>query len=553
MDHGHVTPDNFDYLRELLVFLLAAILVVPIVKRLNASPIVGYLVIGAVIGPFGLKLIDDIEGVRHLAEFGVVFLLFAIGLELSFERLQALRRMVFGLGAAQVILSALAIGGIAALWGNDPRTAVLVGAGLALSSTAMVMQVLIERREMSTPHGRASFAVLLFQDLAVVPLLFMVTIFGTAEGGSVVGGFASAALKAVWAVAIILILGRYVARYLFRMVAWTQSSELFMGMTLLVILGTAVATEAAGLSMALGAFLAGLLMAETEYRHQVETDIQPFKGLLLALFFISVGMSIDFAAVAGNFVWMAASVVGLIALKAGILILACLAFGKPLDVAIRVGVLMGAGGEFAFIIIGAAMGLGVIPMETAQFMAAVTALSMAATPFLPALGGALAKVFSKPVEDTASPESRAAALESESAELESHVIIAGYGRVGQTAAKLLSMQKTPFIALDMNGPRVREHREGGAPVYFGDASRLDVLNRAGADRAAAFLVTLDEPEVAARTVEAARQRWPELPVYVRSKDDAHTAHLIELGATCVVPEALESSLQLSGQLLQSLG
>jgi len=265
------------------------------------------------------------------------------------------------------------------------------------------------------------------------------------------------------------------------------------------------------------------------------------------------GLSIDFSAVFGNFFWMAASVAGLIAIKAGLLTLACLAFGKPLDVAVRVGVLMGAGGEFAFIIIGSAMGLGVIPDDTAQFMAAVTALSMAATPFLPTLGEALAKVLRRRAEGEPGGESVAGALETESADLESHVLIAGYGRVGQTAAKLLRMQKTPYIALDMNGPRVREHRARGEPVYFGDASRLDVLRRAGANRAAAFLVTLDDASVAARTVEAARQLWPDLPIYVRSKDDAHTQHLLDLGATCVVPEALESSLQLSGQLLQALG
>ncbi|MEM9749556.1 MAG: monovalent cation:proton antiporter-2 (CPA2) family protein [Pseudomonadota bacterium] len=551
MDHGQMTPNNFVYLRELLVFLLAAVIVVPVVKRFKASPIVGYLAVGAAIGPFGLRLIADPEGVKHLAEFGVVFLLFSIGLELSFERLRAMRRLVFGLGAAQVACSAAVIGAVAYFWGNEVRPSILIGAGLALSSTAMVMQVLIERREISSAHGRSTFAVLLFQDLAVVPILLLATIFAASGETSIVEGFINAAARALIAVSLILLIGRFVVRYLFRVIAWTQSAELFMALTLLAILSTALATEAAGLSMALGAFLAGLLLAETEYRHQVETDIQPFKGLLLALFFISVGMSINVGAIADNLFWTFASVVGLIVIKTAVLFAACLAFGKPLDVAVRIAVTLSAGGEFAFIILGASAAGGLIENDTLQFLAAVTALTMAVTPFLPSLGAALANLIAKP----AAPDSDAPghSLESESAELESHVVIAGFGRVGQTAAEMLAFHKTPYVALDMNGPRVRERRADGEPVYFGDASRLDVLRKAGAGRAAAFLVTLDDPDIAARTVEAARESWPNLPVYVRAKDAAQAARLAELGATCVVPEALESSLQLSAQLLQALG
>ena len=553
MDHGPIEhAHGVPYLREIVVFLLAAVLVIPIVQRLKASPIIGYLVIGAAIGPFGLALIDDVEGVHRISDLGIVFLLFTIGLELSLERLRALARLVFGLGALQVVVSAAVIGLIAFMWGNSMEVALVLGACLALSSTAMVMQILIERGQMSSPSGRAAFAVLLFQDLAVVPILLLVNVFtGSGEGG-VWLGLGVALGKAAAAVIAILIVGRLGFRPLFRIVAWTRSPELFMAMTLLAILSIAMATEAAGLSMALGAFLAGLMLAETEYRHQVETDILPFKGLLLSLFFISVGMQIDFGAFLGNAGWIVASVLGLIAIKGVLLVGISLAFGKSLPDAVRIGASLAAAGEFGFIVIAAAGSGGLMEPDIAQFMTIVVALSMAMTPFLPYLGEAGAKLATRLVgggEETEAPPT----LAEEGAELEGHVIIAGYGRVGRFAAEILKRQKTPILALDLNGPRIRACRAAGEPVYFGDASRLDVLERAGAERAAAILVTLDHPQTASRLVAGAHERWPNVPIFARSRDDAHTEQLRKLGARRVVPEAFESSLQLSGQLLQDLG
>ncbi len=531
---------------DLFIFLIAAVVIVPIFHRLRASPILGYLAIGVFIGPHGFGLIDDVESVASLAELGVVFLLFTIGLELPLRRLWAMRRLVFGMGAVQVLTTAVVIGGVAFAWGNTFNAAVVLGLCLALSSTAIVVQLLAERGELATPAGHAAFSVLLFQDLAVVPILFLLPVLGGNAGNFAVD-LAVALGTAVGAVFLIYVVGRRALRPLFRVIAGTRSAELFVATTLLVTLGIATLTNLAGLSMALGAFLAGLLLAETEFRHQVETDIQPFKGLLLGLFFISVGMGVDFAAVADRLHWVAISVLGLMTLKGVLAAGAALAFRQPRTVALQVGFLLSQSGEFAFIVVGAALALRILPGEVAQFMIIVAGVTMMATPVVVAIGRRAVLLMDHHALEIR-PNAQMAAPD-----LEDHIVLAGFGRVGQTIGRLLEAQKVPYIALDLDARRLGACRAHGLPVFYGDASRKDVLERARAGHAACIVVTMDDPARAALTLATMRQTWPGVPVLVRARDRKHATELEHAGAAGTVPETVEASLQLAAKTLRLLG
>ncbi|MBO6543660.1 MAG: cation:proton antiporter [Alphaproteobacteria bacterium] len=552
VDGGAGHAEAIPYLKEIVVFLVASVLVVPLFQWMRASPVFGYLAVGALIGPFGLAVIDDVEGVIRLAELGVVFLLFTIGLELSFERLLAMRRLIFGLGGLQVLIVGLVIVFFSLKWGNTIEASLIIGFSLALSSTAIVTQVLIEKGEFATPLGRRSFAILLFQDLAVVPLIMLVSIL--ANGGAEIGGWeltksvVIALVQAVAAIAFILIVGRFALRYLFRLVTWTKSPELFMALTLLAVLSTAWATGQSGLSMALGAFLAGLVLSETEFRPQVEIDIQPFKGLLLGLFFISVGMGLDFGVMQGMAYEVFVGVVGLILVKSIIITALTVMFGVNTSQAIRTGLLLSAGGEFAFVVFGAALATGVMDRDVAQYMLIVAGVSLVLTPLLMLLGDVLSRLIVRFIQPD--PEVEVAAIDDD---LKGHVIIAGYGRVGRTVARVLSEQMVPFIALDMNATRARLARQRGEPVFYGDAARHDMLDRVGADRAAAIVITLNDFSAATRAVGGIRAKWPKIPVFVRAHDMTHTQELLRLGATGIVPETLETSLQLATELLYTLG
>ncbi|WP_158045778.1 monovalent cation:proton antiporter-2 (CPA2) family protein [Skermanella pratensis] len=539
----HATQD----LHDVLIVLAAAILVVPIFQRLRSSPVLGYLVAGMLIGPAGLAIVSDVSGMTVLANFGVVFLLFTIGLELSIERLKAIRLHVFGLGTLQVVVTA-ALFYFAARWLGQPReAAAILAGGLALSSTAIVLQILVERGELPTRHGRVAFAILLLQDLAVVPLLTLVPLLA-ADGARLAGALGIAALKAVAALLLILIVGRLILRPALRAVAAAKSPELFTGVTLLVVLSVSYLTEIAGLSMALGAFLAGLLIAETEYRHQVEGDIEPFRGILLALFFMTVGMTIDLGLVVREAPLVLSLVTALVLGKAVVLTVLCRAFGFPTAVSAQVGLSLGQGGEFAFVLFSLAMALGVLGGEVGQLMLAVVALTMALTPFLMVAGRWLAGLLTPRVGPA---ELRR--LEEDARDFKGHVIIAGFGRVGQTIARLLEAQRLPYMAFDLEPSRVAEGRARGLPIYYGDASRAEVLKAAGVNRARAAVVTLDQPQAAERAVEAIRRLCPLLDIHARARDHEHQAHLREAGATHVVPEMMEGSLRLGGLLLRSLG
>jgi len=546
-------------LREVMVFLFAAGIVVPLVRRLRISPVFGFLVVGLAIGPHGVArfaeglpwlhyvLITDLEGVRPLAQLGVVFLLFMIGLELSLARLWAMRRKVFGLGGTQVMVTGTVIAVIAWLFDNPLSVAVVLGAGFALSSTAIVMQLLAEKRRLGTATGRASFAILLCQDLAVLPILFLVGVFAAKSDAPVLAAFAWAIGEALIAIAAILTIGSLVLRPVFRFVGSTAGREMFLALVLLVIVGTALATEQFGLSMALGAFLAGLLFAETEYRHQVEVDIEPFKGLLLGLFFVSVGMSIDIAQVAAKPVWLIASVFGLYMIKSPIVYALLRWFGEPRPVALEVGLLLGQGGEFAFVVVGMAYGLGLMPNDTAQFMLIVAGMTMIATPPVAHVARKLARAVEARAADRGQRDTDIPV------DLSGHVIVVGYGRVGQMLGSVLDSQELLHVGLDNDASLVARYRSAGAGVFYGDASQPDMLRKLGVDRASALVVTMDSPDIAEHVVATARQHWPALLIYARARDRAHATRLVNRGASHVIPETVEASLQIGEMVLMGVG
>lgn len=552
-DHG------IPYLREIVIFLIAAGVVVPVFQRLKMSPILGYLLIGGLVGPYGLghffggehwlslAVISDIDGVRRLASLGVIFLLFMIGLELSLDRLWNMRRYVLGLGGLQVAITGTAIGIVATLLGAEPETAAVLGASLALSSTAVVMQLLGERRQIGTPLGRASFAILLFQDLSVVPILFMVGFFGATVEDQLWTGLLLAVSKTAAAIAGILILGRWVMRPLLRLVSEAGSAEMFVAAALLAIIGAAAITGAAGAPMELGAFLAGLLLAETEYRHEVEIDIAPFKGLLLGLFFMSVGMGIDYRLVGAHAGWLLAALVALFALKAAVIYGLMRAFRFPAHTALEAGLLLGQAGEFAFVVIGLAASVGALPEAPAHFLLIVVGLSIVATPFIaPGARKVAALVEFRRADSLAAAEPLPEGLEG-------HVVIAGFGRVGRTVGALCDAEGLPYVALDLSAANAAEARRENLPVYFGDASRPEMLRKTGLAAARALVVTPDSATAAEHIVQRARGEFPELPIYARARNRTHARALLALGATDVVLESMESSLQLGGRVLAATG
>lgn len=539
-------PIEVPYLVEIAAFLLGVVIIVPIFKKIRLSPILGFLAVGALIGPHSLAIVKDVKGIQHFAELGVIFLLFTIGLELSFERLKSYAGVIFGLGSAQVISCAVAIGGIAYLWGNSTESAIIIGLCLSLSSTAMVMQLLTERGELATRHGRNSFSILLFQDLAVVPILILLSLFGQKEDGGILTAIGMALFNAVVAIVLIVVIGRLGLRKLFAIAARTHSIDVFTAMTLLTILAISMLTGVAGLSMALGAFMAGLLLAETEFRHQIEGEIEPFKGLFLGLFFMSVGMNIDFVVAFENGLWLIISVFGLIALKSFITLICALLFRIKFADAIRSAILLAEAGEFAFVVIGqATLVYDLVDNNTAQFMVATAGISMMFTPALASMG----QWISKRIQ----PEQSHSVTDIEHDDLHDHIVIAGFGRVGASVSEILQSQAIPYVAIDNNPDEVSHHHKTDKPVYMGDASRSEVLKHVGIERASALLITMNDPKDALRTLDIAKQHWPDLTIIVRSRDTEHSQSLIAGGANRIVPETLEASLQLSNYVLRASG
>ena len=548
------------YLREALIFLAAAGIAVPLLSRLRVNPIIGYLLIGSVVGPYGLGLLAesvpslsplvilDLDGVQAFAEIGVVFLMFVIGLELSLVRLWSARRLVFGLGLAQIVATAAAASLSAHLLGLPLPTALVVGAALALSSTAIVMQLLIDGRRQREPVGRTAFSILLMQDLAVVPLLFIVTVLAAPAEQSLATGLALALAKAALAIVVIYGAGRLLLRPVLREIAQAKNSEMFTAAVLLAAVGVAALTESFGLSMALGALLAGLLLAETEYRHQIEVDIAPFKGLLLGLFFMSVGMGIDWREVAAAPLGIAAIVAGLWLMKSLIISGLALLFGRPRAVAVETGLLLGQSGEFAFVILASAAALGVVGSDVAQTILIVASLGMLLTPGMAKLAQGMGKALGNRHAEMLA-ESHEAGIH----EKEGHVVIAGFGRVGQTLAAALHAEGIEYVATDTDASLVDIQRRRGEPIHFGDASRAEVLEKAGVATAAVVAVTMNDAPAVSRIVGEIHRRWPKAVIHARARDPAHSRRLRELGAASSIPETIEASLRLASAVLADTG
>jgi CPA2 family monovalent cation:H+ antiporter-2 len=544
--------------REALLFLGTAGVVAPLFVRMRVSPVLGYVLAGALLGPYGLGrlatrapwlesvLLTDLGAIGELAEFGVVTLMFTIGLELSFERLKSLRRLVFGLGPAQVLSATALISGAAWLTGESPGGALLFGAALSLSSTAMVVPALAEAKLQRGPLGRFAFAVLLFQDLSVAPLLFVTSALALGGGGGFVWRLALTVLPAILTVAGVILVGRLLLRPLFRSVALTRSPEFFMAACLLVVLGASLAAAASGLSMALGAFVAGLLLAETEFRREIEVTIEPFKGLLLGLFFVSVGAGIDLSLALERPAAVFGALAAFVALKAVSLYPLARAFGAGPATSRELALALGPGGEFAFVLISAGLAGGLIAPEHARVGLLVTALSMAAIPLVIRLLAALAtrrRALNLPQ----------AALVAPPVDGEARAILIGYGRVGKLIGDMLDVHAIPYIAVDTDANNVAAARHDGKPAFYGDASRPEFLRKCGIETARAAVLTINAPQKTEEIAKLVRELRPDVTLVARARDADHARALYALGVTDAAPETIEASLQLSEAVLVDLG
>ena len=539
-----------DTLELVLVLLGSAVLAVVVFRSLRLPPLLAYLLVGVAVGPFALKWIPDTDEGRHLAEFGVVFLMFSIGLEFSLLKLFQLRRAVFGLGLAQVVATLAPVLAAAVLLGMPWQAGLAAGGALAMSSTAIVLRILAERRELDTPHGRDIVGVLLFQDLAVIPLLIVIPAIAEG-GGDLAERLGLAVLKAAVVLVVVLFVGQRLIRGWFHIVARRRSHELFILNVLLITLGLAWLTERAGLSLALGAFLAGMLIAETEYRHQVEEDIRPFREVLLGLFFVTMGMRLDLGTVAANLSLVLAVAVLLIAFKFATAAWLARVFGAGPGAALRTGLALAQGGEFGLVLMVQAQSLVLLDRDFSQILVAAMLLSMLAAPFIIQASDRLALRWS-----SAEWMQQSLALHrvaAQSLATERHVVICGYGRTGQRLAHLLEEERIAFVALDNDPERVRGAAAAGENVVYGDASRRETLIAAGIARASALVITFSDTQLALRILHHLRALNPALPAIVRTLDDADMDRLIAAGAAEVVPETFESSLMLASHALVLLG
>ena len=544
---------------DALVVLGTAGILVPIFSRLGFNPVLGYLAAGALLGPLGLGsliqtfpvlywfTVGDARDVAGIAELGVVFLLFLIGLELSLHRLLTMRRLVFGLGGLQVLVTTALLAGLAVYFGKAPSEALILGASLSLSSTAIVLELLSKQERLTTNLGRASFSVLLAQDLSVVPLLIFISLLAQGPKGSVLGSLGNALVQAAIALAVIVVFGRVLLRPLLRLVASTRSRELFIATTLFVIIAAGVITNQAGLSMALGGFVAGLLLAETEYRKAIEATIEPFKGLLLGIFFFTVGMDIDARELLHEPVSLLGAVVGLIAVKSILMVGLAKLFRLSWPVAVEMGLLLGAGGEFAFVSITLAANLHLIDPATATFALAVTSATMALIPLM----SFVARHFASRLRAAAGREALELSVRPNAGE--KHAIVVGYGRVGKVVCALLREHGIAYIAADSDPATVTRDRRDGHDVYYGDATDPKFLEICGLANASGVIITIHADDLIDVVVEHVRAVRSDMLIVSRARDANHARHLYQLGATDAVPETIEASLQLSEAALVGLG
>jgi glutathione-regulated potassium-efflux system ancillary protein KefC/glutathione-regulated potassium-efflux system protein KefB len=525
------------------IFLACAVLAVPLSRKLGLGAVLGYLGAGMVIGPYGLKLISDVHAIYEFSEFGVVLLLFIIGLELQPSRLWVLRKQVFGLGLLQVLGTGIAMGAIAWMFGLRWQAALVAGLGLAMSSTALVLQTLAEKSQLTARHGRNSFAILLFQDLAVIPILAALPFLGTTTGGAHGSSGWLDAAKAVGMIAGVVVGGRYLTRPLFSAIARFGSREVFTSAALLIVIGVTLLMELVGLSASLGAFLAGVLLADSEYRHELEADIEPFKGLLLGLFFIAVGMSANLALVLQQPLLLLALTLGLVVVKAGVVFGLGLAMGAPASSTRKLALALAQGGEFAFVMFGVATGFGIFTEAQSQLLVVVVTISMLLWPLLFVLED---KVLTPWLDRK--QEREFDAIEAEG----NHVVIAGMGRVGQVVTRILKMKKIPLTVLDVDAAQVDSLRKFGVQVYYGDASRLDMLEAAKVGEARLFVLAIDDPEASYKTAELVRRHFPDVPILARARNRQHAYKLMDLGITKIYRETWHMSIELAHNALLRL-
>ena len=532
-------------LAQVAVFLAATVIAVPLFRKFRLSSVLGYLAAGFAIGPWGLGVIGDAEGVLHIAEFGVVLLLFVIGLELQPSRLLAMRRSVFGIGFLQVAITAtlFTLAGLA--FGLPTNTAFVAGFALSLSSTPLVLQLLAERNQLNTHHGRSGFGILLFQDIAVMPVLAIVPFLASVDTMSQDLSATLTGVAKALAVLIGLVFGgRYILRPILRVVAETKVREAFTAVALLVVIGTALLMDAVGLSMALGAFVAGLLLADSEYRHELEADIEPFKGLLLGLFFISVGMMANLGVLSEHPWQVLGLVTGLLVVKFLVLLIIAKATSHSAESSRSLAFALPQAGEFGFVLFALAVSYKVMEQPLAELLVIVVTISMIVSPMLMSLQF---KYLEPRLRKTAQP------VFDQIDESESRVILAGVGRFGQIVGRILRMRRIKFTALEADAEQVEAIRRRGAKVYYGDASRLELLQAAKADQAELFILAIDDAEVSVRTAEIVRKHFPKLKIFARARNRQHALRLMELGVQYIVRETYYSSLEMAQRTLETLG
>ena len=532
------------HLMDILALLLATVIVVPVFHAIRLGAILGYLTAGAILGPWGLGIMIEVEDIRHLAEFGVIFLLFVLGIELKPDKLWQMRKQVAGLGVSQLLITAFIIYGISVALGISQKDAIIVGFGLALSSTAFCLNLLAERGGIATVMGQMAFSILLLQDIAVVPLLALVSMLAGGDINAAESGINL--IYAITAIITLLLIGRYLLNPILDKIVASQDPEVFVAVAVLLVLGVAWIMEQVGLSMALGAFLAGLMLAESHYRHQIEADILPFRGILLGLFFMTIGMGIDFGLLWDKLTLIISLTMALMLVKGTIIYSLARISSKRHDIAIQTGVLLSQSGEFGFVMFGFATSSGILDPQISPILTLIIAFSMVLTPFVVKISNSLLLKFYTPkIAESVTDEFID--------DTKGHVILAGFGRVGARIGAILNAAEVPYIAIDMNQKRIKAARAQGFPVFFGDACNIKVLRAAGAEHAKMIVIALDKPQNIDRMIPLIRQHYPNLPIHSRALDRKHCADLISQGVTSTVSETLEISLRLTEEVLTGSG
>lgn len=548
MEHGA----NSHLLLSIVMLLGFIIALTSIARRIHIPQILTYIIVGIFVGPFGFALIESEENIHFLAEFGIVFLLFAIGLEFSLSQMMSMKKIVFGIGSLQVFTTAIVTYLIEMLLGLGFVMSFIIAAAFALSSTAIVIKQLTEQSEIQTRHGRSAVGILIFQDIIAIPLLIIIPALAMSDGDALMSELGISLLKGMFVVVVILAVGRYILKPLFHEVAKAKSQELFTLTVLTMVLAAAAFTGEMGVSMTLGAFMAGMMLGETEFKHQIESDIKPFQDILLGLFFITVGMLISPAIFLENIVIILATTLAIIVLKALIIHAIMVYFKNPRGVSFRTAITLAQVGEFGLVIITLALTNGLLEQQLSQIIISAIVLSMMAAPFLIKANGKIAKkVFNKSYSaNFAELEHK---IEADTRYKKDHVVVLGFGRVGQTTVKFLEQFNVPFVALDLDIKRVKEAQESGLPVYFGDSAKHSIIKSANIAKAKVAIITFTEHHATVKSLRTLRDEAPDLPVIVRAIDDTHLTELMGLGATEVVPDIFESSIMLSSHLLLMLG